>query len=58
MYQNGIPKVMLGRINIAIKINILNKPRVEKNITLGGECTPEENEAYTKLFKGFRDVFT
>ena len=41
----------MANISPTIKIVIYNKPRVEKNIALGAKCTPEENEAYTKLFK-------
>ena len=47
----------MANISPTIKIDISKKPRVEENITLGAQCTQKEIEAYTKLFKEFRDVF-
>ena len=55
-FRNPIPapntfEGNMANISPTIKINISDKPRVEENITLGAQCTPEEFEAYTKLFK-------
>ena len=48
----------MANISPTIKIDISDKPGVEENITLGAQCTLEEIEAYTKLFKEFCDIFT
>jgi len=47
----------MSNISPTIKINILNKPGIDENVTLGAHCTPEEIDAYTKLFKESYDVF-
>jgi len=47
----------MANISPTIKINISDKPGIEENISLAEQCTPKEIEAYTKLFKEFRDVF-
>ena len=38
-------------------INISKDPNVIENIFIGIECSPEEIQTYTDLFKEFRDVF-
>ena len=48
----------MANISPTIKIDISVKPGIEEHITLGAQCTSDEIEAYTKLFKEFRDVFT
>ena len=48
----------MANISPTIKIDISDKLGIEENITLGAHCTPEEVEAYTKLFKEFHDIFT
>ena len=41
-----------------ILINITRNPKFIKNVFIGAECSPEEIQIYTDLFKEFRDVFT
>ena len=41
----------MANISPTIKIEIFVKPGIEEHITMGAQCTPEEIEAYTKLFK-------
>ena len=48
----------MADISPTIKINISDQWGVEENIALGAQCTLEEIEAYTKLFKEFPDVVT
>ena len=48
----------MANISPTIKINIFDTQGIEENITLGAHFTPEEIEAYTKLFKEFSDFFS
>ena len=41
----------MANISPTIKIDISVKPGIEEYVTLVAQCTPEEIEAYTKLFK-------
>ena len=41
----------------AISINISRDPNMIENLFIGIECSPEEIQTYTDLFKEFRDVF-
>ena len=45
-------------ISKTIPIKISRDPNVIKNIFIGIECSPEEIQIYTDLFKEFRDVFS
>jgi hypothetical protein len=40
-----------------IPINISRNPGVVENVFVGADCSPEEIQIYTDLFKEFRDVF-
>ena len=44
-------------ISKTIPINISSDPNVIENLFIGIECSPEEIQIYTDLFKEFRDVF-
>jgi len=41
----------MAKISPTIKINISNKLGIKENTILGAQCTREEIDAYTKLFK-------
>jgi hypothetical protein len=40
-----------------IPINISQNPGIMENVFVGADCSPEEIQIYTDLFKEFRDVF-
>jgi hypothetical protein len=40
-----------------IPINISRNPDIVENVFVGADCSPEEIQIYTDLFKEFRDVF-
>jgi hypothetical protein len=40
-----------------ISINISRNPGIVENVFVGVDCSPEEIQIYTDLFKEFRDVF-
>jgi hypothetical protein len=44
-------------ITETIPINISRNPSVMENVFVGADCSPEEIQTYTDLFKEFRDVF-
>jgi hypothetical protein len=44
-------------IAATIPINISRKPGIVENVFVGADCSPEEIQTYTDLFKEFRDVF-
>ena len=44
-------------ISKTIPINISRDPSIIENIFIGIECSPEEIQIYTDLFKEYRDVF-
>ena len=44
-------------ISPIIPVNISRDPNVIENVFIGAECSPEEIQIYTNLFKEFRDVF-
>jgi hypothetical protein len=41
-----------------IPINISRTPGIIENVFVGADCSPEEIQIYTYLFKEFCDVFT
>jgi hypothetical protein len=41
-----------------IPINISRTPNVVENVFVGADCSPEEIQIYTDLFKEFRNVFS
>jgi hypothetical protein len=45
-------------ITETIPINICRNPGVMENVFVGADCSPEEIQIYTDLFKEFRDVFS
>ena len=47
----------MSMISKMIAINISRDPNVIKNLFIGIECSPEEIQIYTDLFKEFQDVF-
>ena len=47
----------LANISVTMSIDISVKPGIVENIQLGKSCSLAEIEAYTALFKEFRDVF-
>ena len=44
-------------ISKTVPINISRNPNVIENVFIGAECSPEEIQIYTDLFKEFQDVF-
>ena len=48
----------LANISVTVSIDISIKPGVVENIQLGQSYSLAEIEAYTALFKEFRDVFS
>lgn len=48
----------MSMISKMISINISMNPNMIKNLFIGVECSHEEIQVYTDLFKEFRDVFT
>jgi hypothetical protein len=47
----------MSTIAETIPINISRTPGVVENVFVGADCSPEEIQIYTDLFKEFRDVF-
>jgi hypothetical protein len=47
----------MATIAATIPINISRNPGVVENVFVGADCSPEEIQIYTDLFKEFRDVF-
>ena len=47
----------MSNISKTIPINISKIPGKIENILIGADCSPDEIELYTTLFKDFRDVF-
>jgi hypothetical protein len=41
-----------------IPFNISMTPGIVENVFIGADCSPEEIQIYTDLFKEFHDVFT
>lgn len=44
-------------ISKTVSINISRNPNVIENVSIRAECSPEEIQIYTNLFKEFWDVF-
>ena len=44
-------------ISVTIPVNISKDPNIIENIFIGAECSREEIQIYTELFKEYRDVF-
>jgi hypothetical protein len=44
-------------ITETIPINISQNPGIVENIFVGADCSPEEIQIYTDLFKAFHNVF-
>ena len=47
----------LSNISTTIPINISSNPKVTKNIMIGVDCSPQEIEIYTTLFKEYQGIF-
>jgi hypothetical protein len=47
----------MATIAETIPINISRNPGIMENVFVGADCSPEEIQIYTDLFKEFRDVF-
>ena len=47
----------LSNISATIPINISSNPKVTENIMIGADCSPEEIQVYTALFKEYRGIF-
>jgi hypothetical protein len=47
----------MATIAETLPINISRTPGVMENVFVGADCSPEEIQIYTDLFKEFRDVF-
>jgi len=47
----------MENISKTIPINISKTPGIVENVLIRADCSPEEIEIYTALFKEFRDVF-
>ena len=47
----------MSNISKTIPINISKTPGKIENVLIGADCSPDEIELYTTLFKEFRDVF-
>jgi hypothetical protein len=41
-----------------IPIDISRTPGIVENVFVGADCSPEEIQIYTELFKEFHDVFS
>jgi hypothetical protein len=48
----------MATIDETIPINISRTPGIVENVFVGADCSPEEIQIYTDLFKEFRDVFS
>ena len=48
----------MANISATIPINISVNLDIVENIHIGANCSPEEIDIYTALFKEFRDVFS
>jgi hypothetical protein len=48
----------MATIAETMPINISRTPGVVENVFVGADCSPEEIQIYTDLFKEFRDVFS
>ena len=48
----------MATIAETIPINISRTPSVVENVFVGADCSPEEIQIYTDLFKEFRDIFS
>jgi hypothetical protein len=55
--QDTISKGNLGNISSTITTDISIKEGITENIQLGENCSAEEVETYTTLFKEFHDIF-
>jgi hypothetical protein len=47
----------MATIAETLPINISRTPGVVENVFVGADCSPEEIQIYTDLFKEFRDIF-
>ena len=47
----------LSNISTTILINISSNPKVTKNLLIGANCSPEEIQVYTTLFKEYQSIF-
>ena len=47
----------MAMISATISVNISRDPNIIENIFIGAECSREEIQIYTELFKEYRDVF-
>jgi hypothetical protein len=47
----------MATIAATIPINISRNPDIMENIFVRADCSPEEIQIYTDLFKEFRDIF-
>ena len=48
----------LSNISATIPINISSNPKVTENLLIGADCSPEEIQVYTTLFKEYQSIFT
>ena len=48
----------MANISETIPINISSKPRVIENVFIKVDCTLDEINIYTTLFKKYRDIFS
>ena len=48
----------LSNISNTIPINIYSNPDIIENIMIGLDCSPQEIEIYTSLFKEYRVIFS
>ena len=48
----------MSNISKTTLINISKTPSKIENVLIGADCSPNEIELYTTLFKEFRDVFS
>jgi hypothetical protein len=55
--QDTISEGNLGNILHRITVDISTKEGIVENIQLGANCSTEEVETYTALFKEFHDIF-
>jgi hypothetical protein len=55
--QDTISEGNLGNISSTITVDISIKEGIVENIQLGANCSAEEVETYTALFKEFHDIF-
>jgi hypothetical protein len=56
--QDTISKGNFGNISSTITVNIYIKEGIVENIQLGANCSAEEVETYTGLFKEFCDILS